>query len=282
MSQDNVEIVRRAIEAFNRRDFDAALRDAVPDAAVDMSQSRGPDAGIYVGRDAIQRFWEDMTGPFERHTLMAEEFIPRGEHVVVSLTARMTGRGGIEVEARTATVATFADGRLMRWTMYQDRTEALNAVGLDTDAQAGLPEAPATVDREAAIRRSVEAFVRRDFEAVLTLYLPDAAWDTSPTGGPVFEGREALRRLFEEWTDPYVEMEQELEVFSDLGNGVTFGVVAQRARLAGGEGWVSFPYAGVAVWAGGHIEQVAIYADVAEARAAAERLAGERQRSSGS
>ena len=140
-----------------------------------------------------------------------------------------------------------------------------------------MPEQPSRVDREEAIRRSVEAFVRRDFEAVLALYLPDAAWDTSPTGGPVFEGHEALRDLFEEWTDPYVEIEQELEVFSDLGSGVTFGVVAQRARLTDSEGWVAFPYAGVAIWAGERIERVTVYADIDEARAAGERLAEERE-----
>jgi ketosteroid isomerase-like protein len=134
-------------------------------------------------------------------------------------------------------------------------------------------EEPARVDREAALRRSVEAFVHRDFEAVLSLYLPDAAWDTSPTGGPVFEGQEALRSLFEEWTGPYVEIEQELQEFRDLGGGVTFGVVAQRARLTGSDGWISFPYAGVAIWDGARIAGVTIYAHIDEARAAAERLA---------
>jgi ketosteroid isomerase-like protein len=126
---ENVEIVRRAIDAFNRRDFDAALKDAAPDAAVDMSYSRGPDAGVYVGADAVGRFWTDMTEPFEGHTMVPVEFVPHREHVVVSLTARMGGRGGIEVEAKTATVATLSDGRLVRWTMYRDRAEALEAVG---------------------------------------------------------------------------------------------------------------------------------------------------------
>jgi limonene-1,2-epoxide hydrolase len=46
MSQENVEIVRRAIEAFNREDFDAALQDAAPDMALDWSHSRGPNAGM--------------------------------------------------------------------------------------------------------------------------------------------------------------------------------------------------------------------------------------------
>ena len=131
MPQENVEIVRRAIEAFNRQDFDVALRDVAPDATVDMSRSRGPDAGVYVGHDAVRRFWAEMTEPFERHTMVPDEFIPYGEHVVVPMTSRVTGRGGIEVEAKSATVATLSDGRMVRWTMYQDRAEALKAVGLE-------------------------------------------------------------------------------------------------------------------------------------------------------
>jgi ketosteroid isomerase-like protein len=130
MSEENVEIVRRAIEAFNRMDFDVALQDAAPDATVDFSHSRGPDAGVYVGHDAIRRLWADMTEPFERHTMIPDDFIAHSAYVVVPITSRMTGRGGIELEAKSAMVATLRDGRLVRWTMYQDKSEALRAVGL--------------------------------------------------------------------------------------------------------------------------------------------------------
>ena len=131
MSQDeNVEIVRRAVEAFNRGDFAAALRDAPADATIDMSRSRGPDVGVYAGHDAIRNFWIGMTDGFEGHTMVADELVPHGDHVVVSITAHLTARGGIEVEAKSATVATLRDGHIVRWTMYQDRMEALKAVGL--------------------------------------------------------------------------------------------------------------------------------------------------------
>jgi ketosteroid isomerase-like protein len=59
------------------------------------------------------------------------KFIPHGERVVVPMTARMTGRGGIKVEANIASMVTLRDGRVVRWTMYQDRAEALKAVGLE-------------------------------------------------------------------------------------------------------------------------------------------------------
>jgi ketosteroid isomerase-like protein len=66
--------------------------------------------------------------------MFPDEFISDGEHVVVAITSRMTGRGGIEVDAKSATVATLRGGRLVRWTMYQDKAEALEAVGLEEGA----------------------------------------------------------------------------------------------------------------------------------------------------
>ena len=51
--------------------------------------------------------------------------------MVVPITACMTGRGGIEVEAKGVTVVTFRDDRVVRWTMYQDKPEALKAVALE-------------------------------------------------------------------------------------------------------------------------------------------------------
>jgi ketosteroid isomerase-like protein len=59
-----------------------------------------------------------------------EEFIECGEHVVVPNRARMWGRDGIEVEARYAAVATLRNGRILTWRLYQERDQALKAVGL--------------------------------------------------------------------------------------------------------------------------------------------------------
>jgi hypothetical protein len=49
MSRENVDIVRQAIDAFNRHDLAAAGRDWDPEATVDWSRSEGVEAGIYRG-----------------------------------------------------------------------------------------------------------------------------------------------------------------------------------------------------------------------------------------
>jgi ketosteroid isomerase-like protein len=117
----------------------------------------------------------------------------------------------------------------------------------------------------------------RDVEPRMSLFAPDAVWDMSQGGVGVVEGREEIRAFFEEWLGAYEEYEQEVEEIQDLGNGVAFAVLLQRGRPPGSSGWVEFRDARVLLWAGGLVERVNLFLDIDEARAAAERLAEERE-----
>ena len=57
---------------------------------------------------------------------------------------------------------------------------------------------------------------------------------------------------------------------------MTIGVSVMRGRLPGTKGWLQVRYASVSIWADGLVERQAWYADIDQARAAAERLAQER------
>jgi ketosteroid isomerase-like protein len=130
MELQQVDVVRRAIDAFNERDLDAALRDLDPDGEIDWSRSRGLDAGIYRGYDACRNFWSSFLDMFCRVTVAAHEFIDSGDHVVVPNRTRMWGRDGIEVATRSVYVVTLRHGRIVEWVLYQEKAEALEAVGL--------------------------------------------------------------------------------------------------------------------------------------------------------
>jgi uncharacterized protein len=131
VSWENVEIVRRMIDAFNRRDVDRAAQAWDPEAELDWSRSRGVDAGIYRGQAEIRAFWASWLEMFDRFTLEPDEFVDCGEHVVVPNRTHMQGREGIRVEAHSASVVTLRGGRIMKWRLYQDRAEALEAVGVE-------------------------------------------------------------------------------------------------------------------------------------------------------
>jgi ketosteroid isomerase-like protein len=129
MSQENAEIVRAAIDDFNRGDRDAALENAVPNFEFNLSRALGPQRGVY-RLDEMQRFWNDFVGNWGSIRIEPQEFIEVGEHVVVPWTMHAMGRDGIEVEARVTWAWTIRDGAIVRVCMYQERAEALEAAGL--------------------------------------------------------------------------------------------------------------------------------------------------------
>jgi ketosteroid isomerase-like protein len=129
MSRENVEIARASIEAYNRMDWDGALKDASPDFECDLSRAVGPQHDVY-RLDQMRRFWSEFAESWESVRIEPHEFIEAGEHVVVPLTMHTRGRDGIEVQARITWTWTILDGDLVRLCMYQDRQEAIEAVGL--------------------------------------------------------------------------------------------------------------------------------------------------------
>jgi ketosteroid isomerase-like protein len=129
MSQENVEMVRAALDAANRGEWDAMVKDAAPDFEFDFSRARGPDHGVY-GRDELIDMLSGVDEQWESVRREADEFIEAGEQVVTPLTSYHRGRDGIELQAHVAVVWTFREGALVHFSFYQERQEALEAAGL--------------------------------------------------------------------------------------------------------------------------------------------------------
>ena len=129
MSQENVEIVKAAYDASNREDWDAFFKDMAPGFEVDLSRAVGPWRGVF-GLDQVRRLWEEFAASWESFRAEPHEFIEVGDHVVVPGTGHMVGRDGIEVVVRVTFVWTIRNGAIERVTMYQERQDALEALGL--------------------------------------------------------------------------------------------------------------------------------------------------------
>ena len=130
MSQENVEIVQRHVEAWNRRDLKAWLDMFHSDAEIDWSRSRAPHKGVYRGRRELEAFWGVFWSTFEDVQLENYGFAEAGSEVVYSQTAHLRGRQGIEVIARSTQVFTLENGQITCLRMFQERAEALEAAGL--------------------------------------------------------------------------------------------------------------------------------------------------------
>jgi ketosteroid isomerase-like protein len=135
MSQENVDIVRRAAAAFNRRDVAEALSAFDPDVKWDVSRDIwGPlvGGGEYHGVDGILSWRRELNEAFRTLDLRYEdEVIGVGDKVVAILSAR--GRGlhsDLEVEHHPANVTTLVAGKIVAVVWYPTRDDALEAVGL--------------------------------------------------------------------------------------------------------------------------------------------------------
>ena len=128
MSEENVEVVREAWDALGRGDLDAAEARFASDAEIDQTRAVGMDRGNFTLKQFL-RAAEQFIGAWDSIDWAADEFIDLGHDVVTPFTNRMRGRDGIEVQARGVIVWTVRDGLIVRYCLYQDRREALKAVG---------------------------------------------------------------------------------------------------------------------------------------------------------
>jgi len=91
-----------------------------------------------------------------------------------------------------------------------------------------MPEESTTPDLEEALRRFVDAINAQDFDAAVSIYAHDAILDTSVG---IHRGRAAIRGFIEDWLGTYEQHDWKADEVRDVGNGVVFVVVCQRARL---------------------------------------------------
>jgi ketosteroid isomerase-like protein len=135
MSEENVKVVREAVESFLTGDAERTARLVDPEV-----QFHGTVGGLEEGRIAhglseiMASFEADDLEAWEERRLVPEAFIDAGENVVVLLHEYRRGRGsGITLESETAVVCSVSDGRIVRIQGYMDRVAALQAAGLSDE-----------------------------------------------------------------------------------------------------------------------------------------------------
>ena len=127
MSQTDVEIIRRAYDAFNEGDLDALIECYSPDA-----EQVAPMVGeLHRGRDEIRRSFASYFEVVEEHHTEPIEFIEVGEQVVVPvrLHGRLRHTGITDEMIPTEMVHAFdvRDGQIVWNYICADRDEAIEA-----------------------------------------------------------------------------------------------------------------------------------------------------------
>jgi ketosteroid isomerase-like protein len=132
MSSPNVEIVRRAYEAFNHEGREAMLAYLHADIEWDESELPARRPGVYHGHEGVSRVLSENAALWDDINIAIDD-IREGDDGRVVVFIRATGRGkhtGVDVELISAQVWSLRDGKGERVRLYLDRQEALEATGL--------------------------------------------------------------------------------------------------------------------------------------------------------
>jgi ketosteroid isomerase-like protein len=133
MSEENVETLRRALDAFNERDKDSWMEACDPEAKNFPPRDWPENAPIH-GAAAIWDFYVAAITAWDGAEFSWGEFIhggSEGEAVVANQRAELRGKSsGADVLWSYWVVFMFRGGRVVRSEWFAERDEALEAAGL--------------------------------------------------------------------------------------------------------------------------------------------------------
>jgi ketosteroid isomerase-like protein len=130
MSQENVELARRAYDAISRRDLDAFLALMDPEV-VAIPRILAVEGGALHGHDGVRKWWESIFSVFPDFD--AEVIGVRAiGNVTISEVRAQGGGQGSDTPFKDAiwVVSQLRDGKVVRWQTFEAEPEALKAAGL--------------------------------------------------------------------------------------------------------------------------------------------------------
>jgi ketosteroid isomerase-like protein len=131
MSQENVENVRRGIDAWNRGDLDGWLAGFAPEGEFHTT-GQFPDQSVYRGRAELERYWAEIHEAAEEPSITVTDMRAIGDKVFYAVTASGRGkRSAVPIEQPIWFVSTLRDGLAVRLETYVDSADALEAAGLE-------------------------------------------------------------------------------------------------------------------------------------------------------
>jgi ketosteroid isomerase-like protein len=129
VSQENVEIVKAAFDAWNAGDMDR-VRDMYDPNVVVQTVPDWPEPGPCVGREAAMGFFERLREAADFDAVEPNTaFIEVADHVLLRHTGRGLGRGP-DMNIATTVVFTMRRGKVIYQEYFWDHADALKAVGL--------------------------------------------------------------------------------------------------------------------------------------------------------
>ncbi len=136
MSEENVELVRRAIEANRSGPPAETVERAAELVRLDLefvSRLTAVEGRSYQGIDGVRAYYADLADAWQEWHNELLEITEIGPNSVLTETVfRGTARSGVDVQLEIGILWELMDGRIIRIHAYPSREEALEAAGLST------------------------------------------------------------------------------------------------------------------------------------------------------
>ena len=131
MSEENVEVVRRGFDAWNRDDFEAFLAELHPDIEWHTALEGVAEGTVARGHVGMRQVWENQRAVFGRMETRIDELRDLGDSVLVLCHLKYIGRSsGAEIESELGMIVVIRDGLALTSHDYLSHAEALEAAGL--------------------------------------------------------------------------------------------------------------------------------------------------------
>jgi ketosteroid isomerase-like protein len=243
MESHNIELLRRFLEAVNRRDAEGMVACLDPDAEF-IPIMAALEGRVYRGEQGVRQWLAEIEEHWEHFETCPEGFEDLGDRVLGFGHWRASGRAsGITIDGQPATwLARVREGTISWERTYTDRAEALAAAGVtEQELVTGSAKGrePADSRNVEMVRRNLEAVNRRDADGMLACmhseneFIPIMA----ALEGRVYRGEEGVRQWLAEMEDHWEYFETCPEEFHDLSGDrvIAFGHWRARGRASGVE-----------------------------------------------
>ena len=131
MSKENVEIVRKSLEAFARGDIEEMLSYVDPEGELHSAIIGGAEGNVFRGRDGFRKWYAESMASFEELKTELTEYRDLGNRVVAFGHIHARGReSGVVIDSPTGWVFTVRRGKLVRADGFLNPADALEAAGL--------------------------------------------------------------------------------------------------------------------------------------------------------
>jgi len=133
MSQENVEVIRQNLEAFNAKDWERTIENWDSDGEWRPAMAGAVEGKVYRGHAEIRAYHDDLLESFAEVRAENPEFRDLGDRVLVLYRLIVRGRDSdVGIDQPGAALHELRNGKILKAASYLSQEQALRAAGVET------------------------------------------------------------------------------------------------------------------------------------------------------